>query len=75
MKYSAYYHRYCKIQKLIFSENTGNTDEFAEKLGVSRRSLFYYLEELRDLGLQFEYCKKRKTYYPCSKKINLLDFF
>jgi len=39
-----------------------SANELAEKLGISRRTLFNYLEILRDEGLFIKIYKYRKTY-------------
>lgn len=65
---------YLKIHQLLDileSNCPGTSDEIAEKLNVSRRTLFRYLEELRDRGAIIEYCKCGRTY---SLKNNF-DFF
>ncbi|MCG8696953.1 MAG: hypothetical protein MI922_02775 [Bacteroidales bacterium] len=55
--------RYKHIDYLIRLKKTGNPLEFAEKIGLSRRQLFYYLDELRDFGLNIKYSNLLKTYY------------
>ena len=72
MKHLKYIDRYERMQNLIFSEKTGSAVEFATRIGLSRRMLFNYLDDLRDMGLIIEYCRKRKTYYYLSQKVNLL---
>ncbi|MFW6219219.1 MAG: HTH domain-containing protein [Bacteroidota bacterium] len=37
-----------RIDMLIRQERTGNADEFAEMLGISRRQVYNYLDELKD---------------------------
>lgn len=49
---------------LIGSTNSGTADELAEKLGVSRRTIFKDLEYLRGRGLQIVFC-------PTDKRFNL----
>lgn len=44
-------------------ENTGNAKELAKKLGISRRTLFNYLETLRIKGMPVKYDTISKTYY------------
>ena len=63
MAYDEYCRRMESLQHYIKRECTGNVDEFAGKLGVSRRTLFNYLEELRDKGNVIKFCHYRKTYY------------
>ena len=71
MKHMKYIERYQRIQNLIFNEKTGNSEEFASKIGMSRRMLFNYLDDLRDMGLEIEFCRKRRTYYALSNKIEI----
>lgn len=52
---------YLKI--LIEKENTGSTNELAFKLGVSRRTLFNYIEILKNQGFNIKFCRYRQTYY------------
>lgn len=42
--------------------NTGNADAFAEKLGISRASLFNLINELKDYGIEIEYSREYQTY-------------
>ena len=61
------YENYCrKMESLkykIKQENTGTAKELAEKLGISRRTLFNYLEKLRDEGSVIKFDKNRRSYY------------
>lgn len=66
MKHLKYLERYQRMQKLIIDEKTGTSVEFASRIGISRRMLFNYLDDLRDMGLEIEYCRKRNTYYSQS---------
>jgi len=72
MKHSKYIIRYQKMQKLILDQKTGNAIEFASRIGLSRRMLFNYLDDLRDMGMEIDYCRKRKTYYALSNNIDIL---
>ena len=49
--------------ELIESESTGNPDQLANYLRVSRPTLFRYLQDLQDVGVNISYCFKRETYY------------
>ena len=51
------------IHRLIHKERTGNPEQFASKLQLSKRQLFNILEEMRILGLDIRYNKTRNTYY------------
>lgn len=49
---------------LIQHRCTGNAVDFAQKLNLSRSTLFNYLEYMReDLGIDILYDKSRGTYY------------
>ena len=54
-----------KIENLISfigNTNTGTAVELAEKLGVSRRTLFRDLEYLRGRGCQIDFCQTEKKF-------------
>jgi predicted DNA-binding transcriptional regulator YafY len=54
-----------KLDYLIFTIEQGKTgcaDCLAEKIGVSRRTLFRYMEELRDQGAVIKYSKTIGSY-------------
>lgn len=52
-----------RIIELIKYEKTGTPCEFADYVQISKRQLFSYLENFREMGVQIEYSKPRKTYY------------
>jgi len=52
-----------KIHKLIFSQQTGSPDEFASTLCVSRRVLYYMLQELKNMGAEISYNRCKHTFY------------
>ena len=60
------------IHYLIRTEATGNPNSFAEKLNLSRRQLYYTLEEFNDLGADIKYnrIKIEKLNKTECKKIN-----
>lgn len=60
------------IDQLIRQKRTGNAEEFAEKLGVSRRQIYYWLEDLKDLGLDISYDRFAQSFiYQKPYKINI----
>ena len=63
MAYDDYCNKMRSLKYYIERENTGSADELADKLGVSRRTVFYYLDILRDEGYTIQYSRYRKTYY------------
>lgn len=52
-----------RMHQLIRSESTGTPCEFAERLGISRRQLYYLLEELKGFGAQIMYSRVNNTFY------------
>jgi predicted DNA-binding transcriptional regulator YafY len=51
------------MNDLIKHARTGAPDEFAQRLGISRRQLYSDLDFFRDSGLEIAYCKQRQTFY------------
>jgi biotin operon repressor len=43
--------------------STGTPEEFAEKLGIRRSSLFQSLQEMREMGVDIKYSNLRQSYY------------
>ena len=63
-----------RMDQMIRMENTGDASEFSKRLGISRRQLYYYVDELKDLGLPLSYSRKSKTFFyekNCMLKINI----
>lgn len=48
----------------------GSTDQIAEHLGVSRACMYKYLEELKQLGAEVEYCRTKR----CFRYLNNFHF-
>lgn len=44
-------------------ECTGSPNEFALKLDISERMLFYYLEFLKQQGAKIKYSRIQQSYY------------
>lgn len=54
----------CTMHNLIHLQCTGNTKEFAEKVGLGRAQLGKYLNYCRyELNVAIAYDKFRQTYY------------
>ena len=51
------------IDALIRRKATGNQEEFARKINMSRSVLNDYLREMKELGFPIAYCKTRNSYY------------
>ncbi len=52
-----------RIDQMIRQEKTGDSFEFSNRLGMSRRQLYYYLDEMKDIGLPISYNRREKTFY------------
>lgn len=52
-----------RIHELIRGKRTGTPSYFAQKLGMSKRSLFMYIDLMRNMGAPIEYCKSNERYY------------
>ncbi|WP_156810223.1 helix-turn-helix domain-containing protein [Nitritalea halalkaliphila] len=51
------------LNQLLLQENTGPPEALAARLGISRSKLYAILEELRDIGLEIQYSRRRQTFY------------
>ncbi|MCF8360953.1 MAG: helix-turn-helix domain-containing protein [Prolixibacteraceae bacterium] len=63
MSYSEFLMKLESLESQIKIENTGTAEELASKLGLSRRTVFNYLELLKDKGYNIEFCRYKRTYY------------
>ncbi len=63
MSYLQYLQRMDYLIHLIKQERTGHAKELAQKLGISRSTLFRYLDELRDYGALIKFSTRKKTFY------------
>ena len=52
-----------RINFFIQIKVTGRPKEFADKLGISRSSVYDYINELRKFGAEIDYCRKRFSFY------------
>lgn len=57
-----------RIDSLISRKSTGSPCEFAEKLEIKRSTLFQYLQEIRDLGVDIRYSHTLRSYYYADGK-------
>ncbi|QQS50987.1 MAG: HTH domain-containing protein [Bacteroidota bacterium] len=62
-----------QIDQLIRQQRTGNADELAEKLQLSRRQVYNWLDELKNYGLEIDYNRVIKSFvYLKPYQINIL---
>lgn len=67
MSLTKYINRIDQIDQLIRMKATGNPENFAEKLRLSKSMLMENLKELKELGAPIAYCSYRCTYYYISE--------
>jgi predicted DNA-binding transcriptional regulator YafY len=58
-----YFDRLDHLNSLIRKRATGTPEELAQKLNVSERTIFEYIEILRSLGADIKYSRDRMSYY------------
>lgn len=58
-----YIERVCRMDMLIHMKATGPPEKFAEKLGISRSTLFQSLQEIKEMGVDIRYSNTRESYY------------
>ena len=56
-----------RIHRFVQNESTGTPSEFAERLQISKRQLYYHLEELKDFGAQIMYNRAKGSFYYVNK--------
>ena len=63
MKVFEFIEKIALSHSLLIRENTGNAERFAEKLNVSRATIYNIIEELKSFDIEIEYSRPRETYY------------
>jgi biotin operon repressor len=63
MSYREFLEKRETLLRQIKVEHTGNAEQLANKLGFSRRTLFNYMDLLKDEGLNIKFCRIRRTFY------------
>ncbi|GAB6123997.1 HTH domain-containing protein [Dysgonomonas termitidis] len=62
MKISEHIERLKLIQKLIQEEKTGHPDELANRLGISRGTLYSLIDELQSYNVSISYSRKKQSF-------------
>jgi len=57
------FQRIKRIDSLIQRKSTGTPSELANKIGMSKGTVYEYLNMMRELGAPIRYCPHRCTYY------------
>ncbi|WP_343305162.1 HTH domain-containing protein [Chitinophaga niabensis] len=63
MYYEETIRRIERIDYLIRKKGTGNAAKLAERLGVSRASVYEYIDFMRHKGAPIKYSQSRQTFY------------
>ncbi|NJM16611.1 MAG: HTH domain-containing protein [Bacteroidales bacterium] len=57
-----YYLIYERLDFLISHKSTGTPEQLARKLNTSKRHLFNYLSDMKELGKNISYSKSSQSY-------------
>ncbi len=57
-----------RMEQLIYHESTGTPAEFAQKLEISKRSLYNYLKMFKEFGADIRYNQHRRSYEYANQK-------
>lgn len=63
MSFLRHIKRIKRLDQLIRMRMTGNPGQLAVQLNISRRHLYGYLCQLKEMGAEIGYCRRRKTFY------------
>lgn len=50
------------LDALIRRQATGSAEMLAQRLCISKRQVYYYLEELRLIGIEIDYCRHKNSF-------------
>jgi len=63
MAFNDTFNRLERLAFLIQRKATGSPEELAERLDVSRRTVYNLIDLLRDQGAEIDYCRSRASFY------------
>ncbi|MDR2585823.1 MAG: HTH domain-containing protein [Prevotellaceae bacterium] len=63
MKFFIFVEKLSMLDKLIRQERTGTPCEFAERLSISRSTLYEIIDELRSRGMEIKYSRSLGSFY------------
>lgn len=63
MSYFTYFNRLKALDSLLRTYYRGTADELANRLGVSRRTIFEYFDILKSHGAEIKYDRYSKSYH------------
>ncbi|TVP54235.1 MAG: HTH domain-containing protein [Mongoliibacter sp.] len=62
------------LNKLVREQRTGSPEELAERLGISRRQLYVYLEYFKDLGVEIQFSRRMNSFVFANQKQVHIDW-
>ena len=61
------------LEKLIRERRTGTPEELANRLSISRSSLYELISDIKSHDINIKYCRTDRTFhYDCNKVIEIL---
>jgi len=63
-----------RVDQLIRMKATGSSKELADRLKLSRSTVFELLDTMRLMGAEIKYCKYKKSYYYVKEKVLAIGF-
>jgi len=64
-----------RIDHLIRIKGTGSPAQLAKRVGISERSIYGYLNLMKDLGAPIRFCHYRESYYYDEEGGLIISFF
>lgn len=58
-----YFNRFESLDHLIRTKATGTPKKLSQKMGVSERTVYEYIDVLKSLGAPISYCRIRESYF------------
>lgn len=63
-----------RIDQLVKMKATGSSQELADRLKISRSTVYELIECMKSMGAEVEYCRKRKSLIYLSDKVFSIGF-
>lgn len=63
-----------RLDQLIRLKSTGSARDLADRVGVSKSTIYDIIEVMKSMGAEIDYCPHRKSYYYTQEKILAIGF-
>lgn len=63
-----------RIDQLIRMKATGTPNDLAQRLGVSRSTVYEILDCMKQMGAEISYCKSKRSFYYELEKVLAIGF-